>query len=279
MLCLNAPSSWQYEFRYVHIDNMWTHYDGAWHPHGVIDKGEAEDPKQWIGRTDRKIQVTHWSSKLEEIYRPFSRNLWSMPRIVDETWKVTTCNRAVRVGSNRMDWGQPDTDSPPTLITVAGHQWTVSTNTGCNQWLSLAKPCLKVLPGGRNRSPVARTSKVSVGGLWCKGERECTMMDKHVRWRSAMLFCLGVQARGWGGGMSLQINGNASEPKALSPVHHLLGLSTSDSEMSLRIQPLNQSVSLPWPLLVCASCCSLMHPSGDLTSRPHTTRSPCPGLQ
>ena len=54
------------------------------------------------------------------------------------------------------------TKRPPTL-TGAGHQWTVSTNTGCTQWLSLAKPALKVAPTGRNRSLVACTSKC--GGL------------------------------------------------------------------------------------------------------------------
>ena len=50
------------------------------------------------------------------------------------------------------------TNSPPTLTGV-GHQRTVSTDIGCNQWLSLAKPPLKVGLAGRNRSLVARTSK------------------------------------------------------------------------------------------------------------------------
>ena len=49
-------------------------------------------------------------------------------------------------------------NSLPTL-TGAGHQWTVSTNIGCIQWLSLAQPALKVALAGRNPSPVARTSK------------------------------------------------------------------------------------------------------------------------
>ena len=48
--------------------------------------------------------------------------------------------------------------SPPTL-TGAGHQRTVSTNIGCNQWLSLAKSALKVALAGWNRSLVARTNK------------------------------------------------------------------------------------------------------------------------
>jgi hypothetical protein len=50
------------------------------------------------------------------------------------------------------------TNSPPTHIGV-GHQWTVSTSTGYNQWLSLAKPTLKVPPVGRKRSVVAHTAK------------------------------------------------------------------------------------------------------------------------
>ena len=49
-------------------------------------------------------------------------------------------------------------NSPPTL-TSAGHQRTVSTSSGCNQWLSLAKPLLKVALAGRNRSLVTQTSK------------------------------------------------------------------------------------------------------------------------
>jgi hypothetical protein len=49
-------------------------------------------------------------------------------------------------------------NSPPTLTGV-GHQWTVSTSIGCNQWLSPAKPTLKVPHVGRNRSLVVRTSK------------------------------------------------------------------------------------------------------------------------
>jgi hypothetical protein len=49
-------------------------------------------------------------------------------------------------------------NSPPTLTGV-GHQWTVSTSIGCKQWLSPAKPTLKVPHVGRNRSLVVRTSK------------------------------------------------------------------------------------------------------------------------
>ena len=51
-----------------------------------------------------------------------------------------------------------ETNSPPTL-TGAGHQRTLNTNIGCNQWLSLAKTLLKMTLDGRNRSLVAYTSK------------------------------------------------------------------------------------------------------------------------
>ena len=50
------------------------------------------------------------------------------------------------------------TYSPPTL-TGAGHQRTVSTNTCCNQWLSLTKSPLKVTLADRNRSMMVCTSK------------------------------------------------------------------------------------------------------------------------
>ena len=39
-------------------------------------------------------------------------------------------------------------NSPPTL-TGAGHQRTVSTNIGCDWWLSLAKTLLKVVLVGK----------------------------------------------------------------------------------------------------------------------------------
>jgi hypothetical protein len=45
----------------------------------------------------------------------------------------------------------------------AGHQWTESTNIGCNQWLLLAKIALKVPPAGRNCSLVANTSRCGEG--------------------------------------------------------------------------------------------------------------------
>ena len=43
-------------------------------------------------------------------------------------------------------------------LTGVGHQWTVSTSTGCNQWFSLAKAILKVAFASRNHSLVVNTS-------------------------------------------------------------------------------------------------------------------------
>jgi hypothetical protein len=53
-----------------------------------------------------------------------------------------------------------------TLPTLAGdgHQWTESINTGCNQWLSLAKIALKMPLAGRNRSLVAKLHQQVWGG-------------------------------------------------------------------------------------------------------------------
>ena len=55
--------------------------------------------------------------------------------------------------------------SPPTH-TGAGHQWMVSTNTDCNQWLSVAEPGLKVARAGRNRSLVTCTSMYGCAISW-----------------------------------------------------------------------------------------------------------------
>ena len=49
-------------------------------------------------------------------------------------------------------------------LLVRGHQRTVSTSKGCNQWLSLAKTLLKVAIAGGNCSLVA--APVSVGGVY-----------------------------------------------------------------------------------------------------------------
>ena len=57
-------------------------------------------------------------------------------------------------------WGDGSSyiNSPPTRIGV-GHQWTASTSTSCNQWLSLAKPTPKVPLACRNRTLVPRINK------------------------------------------------------------------------------------------------------------------------
>ena len=59
------------------------------------------------------------------------------------------------LGSSYANWTEatfhsPDVDDrygllySQTTLVIAGHQRTVSINTGCNQWLSLAKTLLKV---------------------------------------------------------------------------------------------------------------------------------------
>jgi hypothetical protein len=64
------------------------------------------------------------------------------------------------------------TNTLPTHV-GAGHQRTERTNTGCNQWLSLAKIALKVPLASRNRSLVANTNRCGEGikvGLDCGEE-------------------------------------------------------------------------------------------------------------
>ena len=55
--------------------------------------------------------------------------------------------------------------------------WVTSTNTGCNQWLSLAKIALKVSSAGRNRSLVANTGRCGEGiicnHIWTQLKKEC----------------------------------------------------------------------------------------------------------
>ena len=76
---------------------------------------------------------------------------------------------------------------PHPHLLVPGHQQTVSTNNGCNQWLSLAKTLLKVALASGNRSLVSRTGKCgwAISGMYhdihvlnCK----CTyMLDVYTR--------------------------------------------------------------------------------------------------
>ena len=61
-------------------------------------------------------------------------------------------------GPPQIDADAQRNESPLTLA-GAGHQWPVRTSIGCNQWLSLATPPLKVALGGRIRSLVVRTNK------------------------------------------------------------------------------------------------------------------------
>ena len=64
-----------------------------------------------------------------------------------------------------------ETNSPLTL-TNTDHQWTVSTNTSYNQWISLAEPAQVVTHVGRNRSLVTRTSKCE----WAITQRICRLV-------------------------------------------------------------------------------------------------------
>ena len=57
-------------------------------------------------------------------------------------------------------------------LLVSGHQRTMSTSKGCNQWLSLAKTLLKVALVGGNRLLVACTSKCGLVITLGKGKEE-----------------------------------------------------------------------------------------------------------
>ena len=56
----------------------------------------------------------------------------------------------------------------PSTLTSVGHQWTVPTNISYIQWLSLAKPILKVASVGRYCSLLAKTSNCghAINLLW-----------------------------------------------------------------------------------------------------------------
>ena len=68
-----------------------------------------------------------------------------------------------------------------TLPTHAGvgHQWTESTSTSCNRWLSLAKIALKVPPAGRNRSMADSTNKCGEGII---GGASIAQLDMDEGW-------------------------------------------------------------------------------------------------
>ena len=94
------------------------------------------------------------------------------------------------------------------------HQWTESTNTNCNQWLSLAKITLKVPPIGKNRSLAANTSNCGEGisrrdhllgeegsinlqWMWCLDSNYCAChysikldMKPFSQWLLEVLWCL-----------------------------------------------------------------------------------------
>jgi hypothetical protein len=72
-------------------------------------------------------------------------------------------NKVICDNDNRIYmWFVFESNTLPTLV-GAGHQWTESTSTGCNHWLSLAKIILKVSLAGRNRSLVAHA--IMCGGV------------------------------------------------------------------------------------------------------------------
>ena len=66
-----------------------------------------------------------------------------------------------RGGDTRGAWPPPSYTLPTPI--GAAHQWTESTSTGCDQWLSLAEIVLKVPPAGTNRSLVANTNRCGEG--------------------------------------------------------------------------------------------------------------------
>ena len=70
---------------------------------------------------------------------------------------------ATKFGSYDFSFTYPRNLIPHPHLLVPSHQRTVSTSKGCNQWLSLAKPLLKVALAGGNRSLLACTSKCEWG--------------------------------------------------------------------------------------------------------------------
>ena len=74
---------------------------------------------------------------------------------LEKRWVISVKPRTSTGGYLSIPTGSSVTYSPPTHTVWA----KMSTSIGYNQWLSPAKPCLKVLPAGRNRSLVTRTNK------------------------------------------------------------------------------------------------------------------------
>jgi hypothetical protein len=136
-----------------------------------------------------------------ETFHPWSL-LWTFrlsPSCVQWTWKVSSLLTnessyiAMITGLQSCVWSGPKmwhlhsfptlwllTYSPPTLTGV-GHQWTVSTNTGCNQWLSLAKPTLKMPLADRNHSLVARTNKCG-WAIIVSSQRHGRLLTYSTKW-------------------------------------------------------------------------------------------------
>lgn len=82
LLCLNSPLSWQYEFRNVRIDNMWTcsnetyvfqkrvdmrrrnsRSNCAWRPNSVIEEAKQKIQHNEQGEPTARYGWSNWSSK------------------------------------------------------------------------------------------------------------------------------------------------------------------------------------------------------------------------
>ena len=98
----------------------------------------------------------------------------------------TYCNNVVSVQANLCDLASififmfGKAYSPPTH-TGAHHPRTVSTNTGCNKWLSLAEPSLKVALADRNQSLVACTNMCvcAINFVACDRPNNSPLVDIH----------------------------------------------------------------------------------------------------
>ena len=134
-----------------------------------------------------------WYTKLQENYQSIS--LEESIEYISNEWKknrkISTCNSLdlESLGSWPILYAQKlpswalllqlmhgdnwPLKARPHLL-VSGHQRMVSTNKGCNQWLTLAKTLLKVALASGNRSLVARTTLnrlISVGNTNSRWKR------------------------------------------------------------------------------------------------------------